>query len=308
MIPRNQVRKAGKQIAEGNVDATNLRIIEAYRESFDDALIGSSDELNSLLVRKSLRFLLSGRPKRIKSIVRKLIRAKNMDVTNMADMIGIRILVSDITMQDEIIKILCAHFGPSTKLRDYRNRENGYRSVHLITRIEGKQLEIQVRTLIQHIWAVESESFGDTVKGGGGDTSIRTYLDEELAVACKALEESNQLIEFEGSLWNQRNPTTRFLSNIRRLFNESTSSYTQPRQERNYVVVFDRRLSFLTRLDVITDNRKHAIDNYRRLVSRVDEDRFDIVLLNSRSSRSIALTHPNFFPRVKFGQFDDVVL
>ena len=308
MISRTQVRKAGKRITNGDVSPTNLRILEAYRETFDDALVGSSEHLNRLLVDSSIPFLLSGRPKRIKSIVRKLLHAKNMDVTNMADMIGVRILVANVGMQDRVTTLLHSYFGSVTKIRDYRSRDLGYRSVHLIVRSQEKLLEIQIRTLIQHVWAVESESFGDTVKSGGGDPKIRTYLDEELAPACKILEESNQLLNSDGPLWNQRNPTTRFLSNIRMLFHECTSKSTRPKSDKNYVVVFDTRLSLLTRVDVIDGQRQKAVDDYRRLATRLDEERFDIVLLNSRSSQSVSLTHPNFFPHVKFGRFDDIVL
>lgn len=67
------------------------------------------------------------------------------------------------------------------------NPSHGYRAVHVITSVSGKLIEIQVRTLLQHLWAELSEKFSDVydqdIKYGGGEEGIR----RELAVASKNL-------------------------------------------------------------------------------------------------------------------------
>ena len=307
MISKNQVRRAAKRIANGDLDDANISVIESYRSSFDDLLVNASNIINRTLVGLSVPFLVSGRPKRTSSIVRKLIRERHMDAANMADLVGVRVVVSDVAAQDLVTDVLRKKVGESSQVRDYRTRETGYRCVHLISRVKSKRLEIQIRTLSQHVWAVESESFGKTVKEGGGDTLVRTYLDDELGPACKAIDEGNVPRLHSGLLWEQRNPVSRFLPNLRALFHQATEGFSKPRPDTAYIVVFDTRLSFLTRVDVFRDQRETAVAEYNRLATRLDGERFEVLILNSRTPQAISVTHPNFFPKVKFGKFDDLV-
>ena len=67
------------------------------------------------------------------------------------------------------------------KIKDRReNPSHGYRAVHVIVFVNGKAVEIQVRTELQHLWAEKSEkladSFGQEVKYGGGEELVRKDL------------------------------------------------------------------------------------------------------------------------------------
>lgn len=66
-------------------------------------------------------------------------------------------------------------------LVDRRVKPNyGYRAVHLIVKVDGKLMEIQVRTKLQHDWAELSEKLSDkidpSIKYGGGNSKILDYL------------------------------------------------------------------------------------------------------------------------------------
>ncbi|MBI2059523.1 MAG: hypothetical protein HYT87_07095 [Nitrospirae bacterium] len=70
---------------------------------------------------------------------------------------------------------------PKAAVADRRETPSyGYRAVHVIPRIKGKLIEIQVRTLLQHLWGDFSEKLSDrfdpSIKYGGGDSDIRLTL------------------------------------------------------------------------------------------------------------------------------------
>ena len=56
----------------------------------------------------------------------------------------------------------------------------GYRAVHIVVKISGKLVEIQIRTLLQHLWAEVSERLSDVldpeIKYGGGVELVRSVL------------------------------------------------------------------------------------------------------------------------------------
>jgi ppGpp synthetase/RelA/SpoT-type nucleotidyltranferase len=60
------------------------------------------------------------------------------------------------------------------------NSSHGYRAIHTIISTEGRQVEIQVRTLVQHLWAELSEKLSDVIdpaiKYGGGPKETRESL------------------------------------------------------------------------------------------------------------------------------------
>ena len=309
MISKSQVRKAGDRIADGDLSPDNIRAIEEYRSTFDSLLVDTSDIVNRTLATTELSFLVSGRPKRTSSIRRKLIRSREMEnrmnVANMADLVGARVIVSNLETQDAVARELVDVFGSEVTARDYRSRTVGYRAIHLIRRTTNSQrIEIQIRTLPQHVWAVESESFDQQVKEGGGRSEIRIFLDQELSPVCKAIDEEVAFNLPGGQMFADRAPTKRFLPNITRLFEQATKGYLKPRGDTTYVVVFDSRLSLLTRVEPFHNDRKRAAREYNRLCGMLDQNRFDVVVLNSRTREAIAVTHPNFFPRVQFGKFE----
>ena len=105
-----------------------------------------------------------------------------MRLTQMQDIAGCRLIVSNIADQERVIEALSRLFD-EVGIVDRRERPSyGYRAVHLIVTSFGKVIEIQVRTSLQHLWAELSEKFSDVVdpaiKYGGGEEWIRVLLTE----------------------------------------------------------------------------------------------------------------------------------
>jgi len=85
-----------------------------------------------------------------------------MQLSQMQDLAGVRIVVhGGWAAQDEVVETLRALF-PNSKIKDRRREpQHGYRAVHVICELDGRRVEIQVRTLLQHEWAELFEKLAD---------------------------------------------------------------------------------------------------------------------------------------------------
>lgn len=84
----------------------------------------------------------------------------------MQDITGCRLNVVDIREQDGALERLLGVF-PGARVVDRRHDPHlGYRAIHLIPVLDGRQVEIQIRTLWQDLWANLSESMADKVGSG----------------------------------------------------------------------------------------------------------------------------------------------
>lgn len=75
--------------------------------------------------------------------------------------------------------------------------------MHLIVRIDGKPIEVQVRTSLQHVRAELSEKLADitdpSIKYGGGPTPVRQLLDNASAQARFIEDLETTLARVDGS-------------------------------------------------------------------------------------------------------------
>jgi ppGpp synthetase/RelA/SpoT-type nucleotidyltranferase len=103
-----------------------------------------------------------------------------MRLTQMQDIAGCRVVVADLNAQDRVLRSLKEAF-PNAKVIDRRKApSHGYRAVHLVVIVDGKPIEIQLRTVLQHQWATTSEKLADTIdraiKYGGGPGEAQAQL------------------------------------------------------------------------------------------------------------------------------------
>ena len=121
--------------------------------------------------------IIAQRLKRMPTIIDKLKRYPDMNLSQMQDIGGLRVVVDSIKNVREIeksykVQSKLSRFEHSlVRERDYiltPRSEDGYRSLHLIysykNRVapayEGLMLELQIRTKLQHNWATAVETMG----------------------------------------------------------------------------------------------------------------------------------------------------
>jgi ppGpp synthetase/RelA/SpoT-type nucleotidyltranferase len=299
VLSGNALKRLGKRFRDGVYSEEDISALEEYRDSFDPALVEVGDELNSSVGRSGIPALMAGRSKRVKSIVRKLQRAENhgMALSKVSDLIGLRVLVENLGQQDEVLELVSAQFD-CTRVYDYRTKEHEYRAVHVHVSAGERVLELQIRSLPQHLWASESEAFGERVKEGGGKSDVRSYL-SVLSLACARLDEGEDQTEadYDSSLMKARTPLSGRLPDMLSRFRVAARTAADNETPGSFVVIYDRESNRLTQcFEYGPDERSQAVLDYRQKCKFVDGVRFEALILNTTSAEAAAVTHPRFFP------------
>ena len=174
-VSKSQIDRLGDRLRE-NVSTDDLRALDAYRLSFTKAYHNVVSALAGLPGVE-----ISGRPAKSTTAIVEKLRRETIRLSQMQDIAGCRIVVPSIVQQDALADDLQRHF-PHAEIVNRRHRpSNGYRAVHVIISLEGRAVEVQFRTQLQHLWAELSEKFADlfgiAIKYGGGDREVRENLD-----------------------------------------------------------------------------------------------------------------------------------
>ena len=267
-----------------------------YRDTYFKSLF----ELSSM-IKKSTQdktpYLLTGRLKRKKSIIRKLRRNenKNMDLTRIADLAGLRMIVNERDDQENLLNLIKSNFE-IIKEFDYRDKDQNYRSVHLHAKhLDGKTIEIQLRTLAQHTWADESESFGEQVKQNEGDKNAIEYL-SILSDDIYKLEKGIPVLDNDNFIYNSRNPLGDKLLFLKNNFMKTINQNMIKSQEKIYLIVFDSFTRSLNHSDEFQISEAEEVFlEYKRLSMFLDDIRYEHLIMSSNSQNSLHLTHPRFF-------------
>ena len=161
--------------------------MESYRSSFFPAYQSVVHTLSG-----SLKHKVTGRPaKSTTALVDKLERQK-VRLSQVQDIAGCRVIVDDLFLQERALLALEVYLKSPTIFDRRASSSHGYRAIHLVANIDGRRVEVQLRTQLQHLWAEISEKLADTVdpaiKYGVGDPVVLRFL-ENLSRSIKLVEE-----------------------------------------------------------------------------------------------------------------------
>ncbi len=130
--------------------ASQLKLKRADRETYIETVL---DVLNTLLQEHGIKASISGRPKHIYSIWKKMQR-KDLPIEELYDLRAVRIYVDSVKDCYEVLGAIHSKWNYVKKeFDDYiaTPKDNGYQSIHtVILGPEGKTVEVQIRTPEMH--------------------------------------------------------------------------------------------------------------------------------------------------------------
>ena len=129
------------------------RSLESNREQRRESVAQVIEKLQQVCVLHDIPADISGRPKHIYSIWKKMQR-KHVDFSQIFDVRAVRILVNTVAQCYEVLGLVHGMWQPiPSEFDDYiaRHKANGYSSLHTaVVGEDGKPLEIQIRTHEMH--------------------------------------------------------------------------------------------------------------------------------------------------------------
>lgn len=170
-----QIDRLGESLKSRKFSPELLVELDKYRSSF----IPAYETVVSRL-RGPLGYSVTGRPaKSTTALVDKLER-QHARLSQVQDISGCRVVVEDIFVQEIALESLVVFLGTPRVVDRRNNPVNSYRAIHLIARMDGRAVEVQLRTELQHLWAEISEKMSDLtspeLKYGVGDPDALLLL------------------------------------------------------------------------------------------------------------------------------------
>jgi ppGpp synthetase/RelA/SpoT-type nucleotidyltranferase len=172
----------------GDLTDADLRMLADYRGSFREAFDTVIEVVARVVTKR-----VTGRPaKSNASVIAKLRRESSLRLSQMQDIAGCRAVLPDDRSVDAARDALLATGFRSRAVDRRVTPQYGYRGLHLIVTVGDRDVEVQLRSGLQHLWAELCEryadEFGSDVKYGGGPPWLRDGL-KELSSAWAAVED-----------------------------------------------------------------------------------------------------------------------
>lgn len=186
-ISKTSIDALGEQLRGGNLSDDDLRQLDSYRRTFADAYESVISAVHGLGLEPT------GRPAKSTSAIVAKLRRGTIRLSQMQDIAGCRLVVDHKRHQNDTVHSLSKLFDKAV-INDRRERpSHGYRAVHVIVTINGRTVEIQVRTALQHIWAETCEKVSDItgtgIKYGMGDPT-HIHLFDALSTFIAGIEDA----------------------------------------------------------------------------------------------------------------------
>lgn len=328
---RGTVRRAGRMIAspalpvEPYADDPDAWIDHIYQQEeafkvFENWRAAHAYPLNTFQVtlrgraqRIDPNALTAQRLKRTPSIVAKLQRFEKMSLDRMQDIGGCRAVMKDLSsvyrLRDAIDEARVGHEQETPK--DYINnpKDDGYRSIHLIFKYQGKgqkevynglRIEVQLRSQIQHAWATAVETVGlfrrEAIKSGEGDQRWRDFF-LCTSQAFALLETASRQRHRENiDLFDTVRAYSKELDVASRLFGyqQALKLVGQRQDATSYLLKLDLAARLLTVKGYSRDQISIAQEDYAAAEKSVGSAG-DVVLVAAGSANALKKAYPNYF-------------
>lgn len=302
---KKQIDRAGKTLASKDVSQKEINQAFVILNNWRAAHISPLNTIASSLTSNNSNAIVVQRLKRLDSIIGKLRRFPQMNLSKMQDIGGCRIILDNI---EQVYDSVSHHKSSSTsftlkKENDYiqNPKTSGYRSYHIVYQSNDSLLiEIQFRTQLQHLWATAVEIMGiymgTNLKAGVGyDDVLRFFL---LVSSLFALKEGSPVCP------NTSDNSKELIAEIRELDNQfhileklstMSSKFNPSDESKGY---------YLMELDILTNKLEinyfpmnqveEAVQLYNHMES-LQIPIFYIVLVSASSFNTLKRAYPNYF-------------
>ena len=173
---KTEIDRLGDRLRKA-VSPADLRALDAYRRTFSPAYDSVLRE-----IRETMGMDISGRPAKSTSAIIEKLNRESIRLSQIQDIAGCRVVVDNRATQDSLALAIVSRYA-SAHIADRRETpSHGYRAVHVIVRVDGHPIEVQIRTQLQHLWAELSEKAADRhgfgLKYGKGKVEVLESLNE----------------------------------------------------------------------------------------------------------------------------------
>ncbi|MEQ1913054.1 MAG: hypothetical protein ABMA15_29845 [Vicinamibacterales bacterium] len=140
-LSRTQIDKLGERLSTGRLEDADLAALDEYRRTF-----GPAFTYVVTMIRERLGFEPSGRSAKTTSAISDKLGRESIRMSQIQDIAGCRVVVPDVPAQDRAVRMLAELFTDLSIVDRRTAPSYGYRAVHIVVRIVGKPVEVQVRT------------------------------------------------------------------------------------------------------------------------------------------------------------------
>lgn len=192
----SRIKAAGKRIRKSEATEEDWLVFENHRRAHSRTL--NTHQMRLRRISENLDFSVAQRLKRRPTIIDKLKREPNMQLSTMHDIAGCRVIfnnLSDLHAYREIMNnkpVKHIHINKGTEHFDYLKhpKKSGYRGIHEIFKTrtgrtdakawDGLMIEVQLRTKAQHAWATAVETIdllsGERAKFGEAAPKLSRFF------------------------------------------------------------------------------------------------------------------------------------
>lgn len=182
------------------------RLVSRFRAEFATPLTKVVMGMRSFVKSEGLPVVVAQRLKRMPTMLDKLARIPTMKATRMQDIGGCRVIVptGDLAAPPALRRRMERRRWRLIEEYDYvaNPKPSGYRALHLVVERDGRLIEVQIRTALQHRWAVTVESIGPrlgfALKDGVGPEPLLEYF--RYWALLNAMAEAGQQIPLQMSM------------------------------------------------------------------------------------------------------------
>lgn len=320
---RHQIDKAGETILSSkDQDEVSSAIFKVndWRTLHLPALDALQNTLIPLLKKNKVNIVFTSRRlKRLTSILYKLDINPEMKLGGMQDIGGLRVVVPTVNALNRALDVLNGNIPDSFELVKIVNyidapKPSGYRSIHFIYKFisdnndtNGMKVELQIRTKLQHCWAMAVETAGlvtsTPLKSSlGSDEWLDFFkvvsslfaIKEHLPILAGHVKSGYDMKALMKILYNM-NKAHNYGDTLKALRISNIQAQKENYQNGYYILNIDFKRQVVTVTAFSKDNEEKATMMYSDLEQQVQYDKNAVVLVSVPKMKELQEAYPSYF-------------